>query len=149
MKCPKCSSHDTRVVDSRDTSESTIRRRRQCIQCEHRFTTLEEVLRDEIWVIKRDGRREKFSREKICSGIEKALEKRPVSTQQVETLVDQITDELCSQYTDIPCKAIGESIMNHLKGLDPIAYVRFASVYKDFRSVEDFVNAIHHLETTP
>src|SRR6201985_1841169 len=131
MRCPKCGNLEDKVIDSRSAkSGAAIRRRRECLACEHRFTTYEEIEREDIRVLKRDGRYEPFDRKKMTTGIDKALEKRPVSREQIERTVNEMIDELVKAYGDeIPTKAIGDKIMVHLRRLDEVAYVRFASVY--------------------
>src|ERR1700761_9486024 len=147
MRCPKCQAQDDKVIDSRAIKDETvIRRRRECLACEHRFTTYEEIEREDIRVLKRDGRYEPFDRKKMTSGIDKALEKRPVSREQIERTVNEMIDELVKAYGDeIPTKAIGDKIMVHLRRLDEVAYVRFASVYRKFRDIKEFVNEVQSL----
>jgi transcriptional repressor NrdR len=147
MRCPKCQARDDRVIDSRAIKEETvIRRRRECITCEHRFTTYEQIERDDLRVLKRDGRYESFDRRKLTAGIDKACEKRPVNRESIERMVNEITDELVKRFGDeIPTTAIGEKIMKHLRGLDEVAYVRFASVYRKFRDIKEFVNEVQSL----
>jgi transcriptional repressor NrdR len=147
MRCPKCQAQDDKVIDSRAIKDDTvIRRRRECLACEHRFTTYEEIEREDIRVLKRDGRYEPFERKKMTAGIDKALEKRPVSREQIERTVNEMIDELVKKYGDeIPTKAIGDTIMVHLRRLDEVAYVRFASVYRKFRDIKEFVNEVQSL----
>jgi transcriptional repressor NrdR len=144
MKCPFCSHDDTRVVDSRLGKEgNNIRRRRECVECERRFTTYERVEETLPLVIKKDGRREAFDRQKIISGIQRACEKRPVSIATIEKLVDQM--ELSLQESgekEIPASRIGEYIMEALQSLDEVAYVRFASVYRQFRDINEFMSEL-------
>ncbi|HLS27505.1 MAG TPA: transcriptional regulator NrdR [Opitutales bacterium] len=148
MRCPKCASSEGRVIDSRVNKDGTaIRRRRHCLSCGHRFSTTEEVLRDGLLVIKRDGRRQEFDRAKILSGIERACEKRPIDVAQIEQLVTRVTQELQQEYHDeIPSEAVGQIVMEKLQELDKVAYVRFASVYKDFRDVDDFFAELKRLK---
>lgn len=148
MRCPKCGCQNDKVIDSRASREgATIRRRRECLGCSHRFTTYEEVERARLMVLKRDGRREEFSREKLLSGVQKACEKRPVSLEQIESLVDQIIDGLSSSYErEVPGNEIGQRVMDGLRGLDPVAYVRYASVYRRFEEATDFVQEVKKLE---
>ncbi|PYX67570.1 MAG: transcriptional regulator NrdR [Acidobacteria bacterium] len=148
MRCPKCGGQDDKVIDSRSSREgATIRRRRECISCGHRFTTYEEVERARLMVSKQDGRREEFSREKLLSGVQKACEKRPVTQEQIEALVEQILDDLSSTFErEVPCNEIGERVMRGLRGLDPIAYVRYASVYRRFEEATEFVQEVKKLE---
>ena len=152
MRCPKCQARDDKVIDSRAIKDETvIRRRRECLACEHRFTTYEEIERDDLRVLKRDGRYESFDRRKLISGLDKACEKRPVSREIIEKTVNEMIDELTKKYGDeIPTTAIGEKIMQHLRRLDEVAYVRFASVYRKFRDIREFVNEVEnlHLESS-
>lgn len=148
MICPKCNSRDTRVADSRVARNGrAIRRRRQCTECGYRFTTAEEVLREGLLVLKRDGRREEFDRAKMIAGIRKACEKRPVDVEQIDLLISDVMVDLEREFDqEIPSQAIGERIMARLKTIDPIAYIRFASVYKDFDDIDDLVRAIAELK---
>jgi transcriptional repressor NrdR len=147
MRCPKCQARDDKVIDSRAIKDETvIRRRRECLACEHRFTTYEEIERDDLRVLKRDGRYEAFDRRKMTAGIDKAMEKRPVSREVIERVVNEMIDELVKKHGDeIPTTAIGEKIMQHLRRLDEVAYVRFASVYRKFRDIKEFVNEVQSL----
>lgn len=148
MRCPKCACVDDRVIDSRTSREgSTIRRRRECIQCGHRYTTYEEVEAQPLMVVKRDGRREAFSREKLLNGVRRACEKRPVSPQAVAEMVDRIAEDVHGGFEgEISSMAIGERVMEGLRALDGVAYVRFASVYRRFEEATDFVQAVKKLE---
>lgn len=148
MRCPKCANQDDKVIDSRSSREgATIRRRRQCLRCDHRFTTYEEIEHEELMVVKRDGRREQFSREKLYSGLIKACQKRPVSPAAIEELVERIVSEITDTYErEVPGMAIGERVMEGLRALDKVAYVRFASVYRRFEEVTDFVQEVKNLE---
>jgi transcriptional repressor NrdR len=147
MRCPKCQARDDKVIDSRAIKDETvIRRRRECLVCENRFTTYEEIERDDLRVLKRDGRYEAFERNKLIAGINKACEKRPVSREAIERTVNEMIDELIKKHGDeIPTTAIGEKIMQHLRRLDEVAYVRFASVYRKFRDIKEFVNEVQSL----
>jgi transcriptional repressor NrdR len=147
MRCPKCQARDDKVIDSRAIKDETvIRRRRECLACEHRFTTYEEIERDDLRVLKKDGRYEAFDRRKMTAGIDKACEKRPVSREAVERAVNEMIDELIKKHGDeIPTTAIGEKIMQTLRRLDEVAYVRFASVYRKFRDIKEFVNEVQSL----
>lgn len=140
MRCPFCASEDTQVKDSRPTEDNAaIRRRRECPACEARFTTFERVQLRELVVIKADGRREPFSREKLLRSLRLALQKRPVDAETIERAANGIVRVLeQSGETDITTVFIGEKAMNELAKLDPVAYVRYASVYKDFREVKDY-----------
>jgi transcriptional repressor NrdR len=144
MKCPFCTHDDTRVVDSRLGKEgNNIRRRRECIECERRFTTYERVEETLPLVIKKDGRREVFDRQKIISGIQRACEKRPVSIATIEKVVDQMEVKLQeSGEKEIAASRIGEAIMEALQSLDEVAYVRFASVYRQFRDINEFMSEL-------
>lgn len=151
MRCPKCGNQDDKVLDSRAAQEGKIiRRRRECLSCGHRFTTFEEILPEELRVVKRDGRHEDFSRQKLYSGILAACQKRPVSSAQIEALINDIIDVLLRRdVRDISSEEIGKLVMDQLESLDAVAYVRFASVYKRFESVGEFRNAIEKLKGTP
>ena len=148
MLCPKCRSLEDKVIDSRASREgATIRRRRECLQCGHRFTTYEEIEHEGLMVIKRDDRREEFSREKLHSGLKKACQKRPISPQAIETVLDKIVNDITIQYeSEVPGAVIGEMVMNALRELDKVAYVRFASVYRRFEEATDFVQEVQKLE---
>jgi transcriptional repressor NrdR len=135
------------VIDSRASREgATIRRRRECTACGHRFTTYEEVEQAGLLVLKHDGRREEFSREKLLSGIKKACQKRPISSKVVEDLVEKIVTEVTDKYErEVPAEAIGKLVMRELRALDEVAYVRFASVYRRFQEATDFVQEVKKL----
>lgn len=141
MKCPYCSHLKDRVIDSRGSNENrSVRRRRECMKCKRRFTTYESVEEISIMVQKRDGRREAFDRNKMISGILKACEKRPVSLQKVEDLVDKVERELYKKYEkEVRAEAIGEHVMERLHKIDQVAYVRFASVYRQFKDINQFM----------
>jgi transcriptional repressor NrdR len=147
MKCPYCENIDSRVIDSRPTEEGfAIRRRRECDQCKKRFTTYEKVEEIPFMVIKKDGSREAFNRSKVINGVIKACEKRPVSIGSIETIAGEIERGLNNlMEKEIESKVIGELIMEHLKELDEVAYVRFASVYRQFTDVNTFVSEIEKL----
>ena len=140
MRCPSCGSLDTQVKDSRPTEDSNaIRRRRVCLTCQFRFTTFERVQLRELTVVKRSGRRTPFDRDKLETSIAHALRKRPVAPERIERMVNGIVRQLeSSGEAEIQSSAIGELVMEGLKGLDDVAYVRFASVYKNFREAKDF-----------
>ena len=150
MRCSKCTSIDTKVLDTRTgKNENTIRRRRECLSCGYRFTTIEEVLRVNLQVVKRDGRREDFDRSKILGGLKKAVEKRPIDVLQIEMLIADVLTNLEKEFDhEIPAHAIGEQIMFRLKHLDQIAYVRYASVYKDFRDLTELAQEINELKAS-
>ena len=147
MKCPFCAHVDDKVIDSREgRAGDTIRRRRECLKCGRRFTTYERIDEIPYMVIKKDGRRERFERQKILQGLLKACEKRPVSMTQLEAIADKsevIVQE--SAEREISTRAFGEMIMNELKTLDKVAYVRFASVYLDFKDVQEFMSELKDL----
>ena len=144
MRCPKCGHLEDKVLDSRASREgAAIRRRRSCLACGQRFTTYEEIVKDALNVLKRDGRQEEFSRVKLTSGIKRACEKRPVSQSEIDALVDEIVETVEQTYdTEVPSQAIGEMVVQRLERLDQVAYVRFASVYRRFADVNQFLNAI-------
>ena len=147
MRCPKCGCQDDKVIDSRASREgATIRRRRECLGCGHRFTTYEEVERSGLVVLKRDDRREEFSKEKLLSGIKKACQKRPISPKIIEDLVEKIAEEITNKYErEVPAEVIGKMVMNALRQTDEVAYVRFASVYRRFQEATDFVQEVRKM----
>jgi transcriptional repressor NrdR len=147
MKCPFCNHLEDKVVDSRETREGdTIRRRRECLGCERRFTTYERIDEVPYMVIKKDGRREKFDRQKVLGGLLKACEKRPVGMAKLSELVNSIESKVTdSPDREISTIEIGEALMESLRDLDKIAYVRFASVYRDFQDEEAFFNELKNL----
>ncbi|WP_135077809.1 transcriptional regulator NrdR [Terasakiella sp. SH-1] len=149
MRCPFCGNHDTQVKDSRPTEDSAaIRRRRYCPACASRFTTFERVQLRELMVVKRDGTKTPFDRDKLLSSISISLRKRPVEEDQIERIVSSIQRQLeTSGETEIQSNAIGEKVMEVLLELDKVAYVRFASVYKDFREAKDFEDFVENLGT--
>jgi transcriptional repressor NrdR len=151
MRCPKCGRLDDKVIDSRASREgSVIRRRRECLGCGHRFTTYEEIEHEGLMVVKRDGRREQFSKEKLFAGLRIACQKRPISPKAIEDLVEKVVDEITDKYDrEAPSMAIGERVMLGLRELDEVAYVRFASVYRRFQEPTDFVQAVKKLEEQP
>jgi len=148
MKCPYCGYIDDRVIDSRPTDEGTaIRRRRECVKCSKRFTTYEKVESIPLIVIKKDKTREKFNKEKLMNGLLRACEKRPVSIGDLEKLVDDIEAQICnSLQREITSKQIGEMVMSGLKKLDEVAYVRFASVYRQFKDIDTFMEELQKLQ---
>ena len=147
MRCPYCNADDSKVIDSRPTEDGkAIRRRRECIQCGKRFTTYEKVEELMFMVVKRDGSRESFDRNKILNGIMRACQKRPVSVEQMEAIVDDVERGLNNMMEkEVSSSFIGEVVMDHLKDLDEVAYVRFASVYRQFKDVNTFVAEIEKL----
>jgi len=147
MKCPFCGHLQDKVVDSRESKEGdAIRRRRQCLECHRRFTSYERIDEIPYMVVKKDGRRERFERQKVLAGLLKACEKRPVSMIQLETIADKaevmVQD---SSEREVSTTSVGEMIMNELKNLDKVAYVRFASVYLDFKDVQEFMSELKEL----
>lgn len=148
MRCPKCGCQDDKVIDSRASREgATIRRRRECAKCGHRFTTYEEVEREGLMVLKRDKRHEEFSRDKLLSGIKKACQKRPVSPQTMEGMADHIVASVTDKFeNEVPAEFIGKMVMEGLRDIDEVAYVRFASVYRRFQEATDFVQEVKKLE---
>ena len=147
MKCPFCNHLQDKVVDSRESKEGdAIRRRRECLACERRYTTYERIDEVPYMVIKKDGRREKFDRQKLLAGLLKACEKRPIPTSKLEEIVNQAEAYVAeSPDRERPTKAVGELVMNRLKKLDKVAYVRFASVYLDFKDVREFMDELKDL----
>jgi transcriptional repressor NrdR len=148
MRCSNCGCQDDKVIDSRTSREgATIRRRRECLNCGHRFTTYEEIENEAITVVKRDDRREPFSREKLLASLRIACRKRPISPKSLEEIVDRIIREIGDKYDrEVPSMAIGERVMAALKDADQIAYVRYASVYRRFEEPKDFIQEIKKLE---
>lgn len=141
MKCPTCSNFENKVIDSRLNKEgNSTRRRRECLNCNERFTTYERIEKTLPYVIKKDGRREEFSRDKILSGVKKACQKRPVSIQQMEMLVDRV-EQYCQELgeKEISAMVAGEKVVKELYNIDDVAYVRFASVYRSFKDVNEFM----------
>jgi len=147
MKCPKCEHRENKVIDSREVREgSAIRRRRLCLNCGHRFTTYEEVLRAALQVIKRDGRREELSRDKLMQSIAIACQKRPISIQQLEQMTSSVITQAEAEFErEVPSTALGTKVMALLEKLDEVAYVRFASVYRRFKDVNQFMNEAERL----
>ena len=144
MRCPRCACQDDKVMDSRATKEGAgVRRRRECLNCGHRFTTYEEIIQAELKVLKRDNTHEDFDREKLRRGIEKACWKRNIRPEQIDALLSKIVSEIESEYDrEIPSVEIGNKAMAALRQLDKVAYVRFASVYRDFKDIEEFISEI-------
>lgn len=144
MKCPYCSRMNTRVMDSRPgKNEFEIRRRRECQVCVRRFTTYERIEDVPFMIVKKDNRREEFSRDKVLTGVKKACEKRAISVDQVEDVVSQVEKDLReANYKEVSSRIVGEKVMGHLQKLDDVAYVRFASVYREFKDVDDFIREL-------
>jgi len=149
MRCPKCGSRDDKVIDSRQSRDSSsIRRRRECLKCGYRFTTYEEIERSDLRVIKRDRTHEPFDRRKLAGSIAKAFEKRSTSLLTLEQLVDDIVHELETSGREVQSSAIGAKVLEKLRGLDEVAYLRYASVHRRFEDVDQFVDAITALGKT-
>lgn len=150
MKCPLCSHMEDKVIESRQNiSGTSLRRRRECLSCGYRFTSYERIEEIPLMVIKSDGRREPFDVKKIERGLVRALEKRPVSQVEIEELLNQLEDEAAMEGKanhEVPTKAIGDLVLNKLGGVDKVAYIRFASVYKRFGSVDEFIREIEKLK---
>jgi len=144
MRCPYCSHKENKVIDKRESGES-IRRRRECLNCGKRFTTYENIEEAKLFVIKKDGRREHFSREKLRAGIEKACEKRPFGQDIIDKIVLEIEQKLKNGGREVKSAAIGKLVMGKLKKLDKVAYVRFASVYREFKDINDFKKEIKEI----
>ena len=141
MKCPKCGADDDKVLDSRSAREgAAIRRRRECVRCGHRFTTYEEINRDEVQVVKRDGTRQTFDRQKLEKAIRQACGKRKISNEQIKTMIDNVVAKL--EGDEIQSTKIAELVMDELHKVDEVAYIRFASVYRQFKDVAEFLSAI-------
>jgi transcriptional repressor NrdR len=146
MKCPECNNFEDKVVETRESREKNyIRRRRECLQCGKRFTTYEKLENIPLMVVKKDGRREEFDIGKVRKGLYRAVEKRPIPNKQIQHISDQIEDLVANIDKEITTTKVGEFIMDRLKELDKVAYVRFASVYLDFRSLEEFLSELHNL----
>ncbi len=147
MRCPKCGHLEDKVTDTRAArGGEAIRRRRVCLQCQHRFTTYEEAVKAHLRIVKRDGRHEDLDRNKLLNGIIRACEKRPISTAQVEHVVSDIFSELESEYErEVPSAAVGKKVMDALEQLDEVAYIRFASVYRRFKDINQFLSEVESL----
>lgn len=148
MRCPFCEYEDSKVIDSRSSSEGrVVRRRRECLKCERRFTTKEYVEETPLMVVKNDGRREPFDREKILRGVQVACSKRPISMETINRFVEKIESDLRDKNRDeVSSRQIGQQIMAHLREIDQVAYVRFASVYRKFQAKEEFLEELKGLE---
>lgn len=147
MKCPVCYHHDTKVVDSRVASDGlSIRRRRECLKCGFRFSTYEEIEILDLIIVKRDGRKEMYNREKLVKGLKRSLEKRPITDDKFKKLVNMIESDLqAMRKNEITSENIGQIIMKHLKKIDEVAYIRFASVYQSFKDVQTFQRELNKL----
>ena len=149
LKCPHCGEPESKVVDSRDASDG-VRRRRECLECHGRYTTFERLQRTALYVVKKDKRREEFSREKLLTGLQKACEKRPLARAAIEELADEIETKLyLLGRPELPVAVIGDLVMEGLKRLDHVAYIRFASVYRDFKDIDEFREEIETLVSQP
>ena len=150
MRCPYCGTDDDKVVDSRSRDEGRlIRRRRVCLQCGRRFSTLEEIEDKTLYVIKSDGRREEFDRRKLMRGIQIACSKRPVSIEALENLVARVEMEIEAQHArEVRSRDIGERVSRHLRAIDEVAFVRFASVYRNFKDKEEFLRELNQLDNS-
>jgi transcriptional repressor NrdR len=145
MNCPYCSYKKTKVTDKRESPEG-IRRRRECLKCKKRFTTYEKISREDLYVIKKDGRREKFNREKLENGINLAFEKRPVEKNKIDKMINEIEELIRKKgKKEIKTSEIGELVMKKIKRVDNVAYIRFASVYRDFQDIKDFKKEMKEL----
>lgn len=148
MKCPKCLNPDTKVIESREVNEThSMRRRRECLSCKQRFTTYERIETPNLLIVKKDGTRELFTREKLAKGIFKAFEKRPVSIDKIEKIIEDIERQVYEQNkSEVLSKEIGEVVMDRLLSVDDVAYVRFASVYRSFTDIESFEKVLSSLK---
>lgn len=151
MRCPFCKENNDRVIDSRESTDAfVIRRRRECLSCHRRITTYERIEETPLRVVKKDGTRVPFERRKILIGLMKACEKRPVSSEMLEEITQKVEDYVTERYDrEVPSKVVGNLIMRELRKVDPVAYVRFASVYREFRDVEDFEEVTEELRRRP
>jgi transcriptional repressor NrdR len=151
MRCIQCGSHKDKVLDSRMSKDgTTIRRRRECLQCTYRYTTYEQIERTELRVVKRDGTREPLNRDKLFRGLVKACEKRPVSMDRLDRAVEEMLSELHKDHlAEVPSQSIGAKVMDKLHDIDPVAYVRYVSVYRQFEDVGEFIREIQALENRP
>jgi len=148
MKCPYCNYEETQVIDTRDTeSLESTRRRRECMKCNKRFTTYERVEEADIIVVKKDGRRERFQRQKVLNGVVEACEKRSIPLEKIEKLVDDVESDLRKRDSvEVESKIVGELVMKKLRSLDKIAYIRFASVYREFEDLDRFTEELEKLQ---
>lgn len=148
MRCPKCGCENDKVIDSRSIRDASgVRRRRECTQCQYRFTTVEEIVPEELKVIKRNGVREEYDSDKLRTGIKNACYKRPVSDEEIDTIVEDINHSLLRDFDkEVPSLEVGERVMDALRDLDQVAYVRFASVYRKFQAAKDFISEVKHLK---
>ena len=151
MRCPFCKADRDKVIDSRSSTDAfVIRRRRECIDCGKRFTTYEKIEETPVRVVKKDGRREGFERRKIMAGLLKACEKRPISIDQLDEITRRIEERVSARFDrEVPAKFIGQQVMKELKRFDDVAYVRFASVYREFQDLDDFVDEVEKAKGGP
>jgi len=145
MNCPYCSHEMSKVTDKRGSPDGT-RRRRECLKCKKRYTTYEKISKEDLYVIKKDGRRERFEREKLENGIVKAFEKRPVEKEKIEKIINEIEEQLRKRGKDVMSSVIGELVMKKIKEIDNVAYIRFASVYRGFQDVQDFKDELKEIK---
>lgn len=148
MRCPKCNCENDKVIDSRSMRDGAgVRRRRECTRCQYRFTTVEEIIAEELKVVKRNGVREEYSSSKLRTGVVNACYKRPISDEEIDAVVEDITRSLMRDFDkEVPSLEIGERVMDALRDLDQVAYVRFASVYRKFQAAKDFISEVKHLK---
>ena len=148
MRCPKCNCENDKVIDSRSMRDGAgVRRRRECTRCHYRFTTVEEIIAEELKVVKRNGVREEYSSTKLRTGVVNACYKRPISDEEIDAVVEDITRSLMRDFDkEVPSLEIGERVMDALRDLDQVAYVRFASVYRKFQAAKDFISEVKHLK---
>ena len=148
MRCPKCNCENDKVIDSRSMRDGAgVRRRRECTRCQYRFTTVEEIIAEELKVVKRNGVREEYSSTKLRTGVINACYKRPISDEEIDAVVEDITRSLMRDFDkEVPSLEIGERVMDALRDLDQVAYVRFASVYRKFQAAKDFISEVKHLK---
>lgn len=147
MRCPKCSSEDSKVLDTRAGKAASIRRRRECLSCDHRFSTIEEVLREDLVVVKRDGRKENFDRHKMARGLQRAISKRSIDAEQINALLSETLRHIENEYdNEVPSRAIADAIISRLRNIDEIAWLRFTSFYEDFRELSRFAREIVNLK---
>ena len=146
MLCPKCSSSELKVLETRHGNTASTRRRRECLNCNHRFSTIEEVLREDLVVVKRDGRRESFDRTKLAMGLRRSIAKRPLDAEQINGLLSETLRRIENEFdNEVPSRVIAEAIMQRLRNVDGIAWLRFASFYEDFRELSRFAEEIVNL----
>jgi len=144
MICPYCSNKNSKVTDKRQSPEG-IRRRRECLKCRKRFTTYEKIEKSDLYVIKKDGRRERFSKEKLEKGIYRAFEKRPVQKEKIDKMINEIEEQIRKKGKEVKTSVIGEGVIKKIRKLDNVAYIRFASVYRNFQDISDFKHAIREV----